>query len=226
MRCVDNLLRDHDDIAAMLRVLSASVERLQQGHYVDPVMIVGIDQFFQRLVAASYFAKEAQVVFPHVAEVLPDDASTARIATAQRAACLAPIEAFHAVVERWPGEPLHALVGDLADAAALCVQGLAAHLETERALLQRLRHHPPDAADEGLVAACAQIERQQLGATGREWYAQLVADDTDIAGTWSHWPSTAGSPGIRSGQTAGEDAPPRQAADQTAPSVSDVRPLR
>lgn len=85
------------------------------------------------------------------------------------------------------------------------MEALRGYLETERALLQRLRQHPADAADDALVQACHQLERQQLGATGREWYAQLVADDADIASTWSHWPSTVSSPGIRSGRPAADE---------------------
>jgi hypothetical protein len=46
------------------------------------------------------------------------------------------------------------------------------------------------AQDERLCRKFDEIERSGIGATGREWYTQLIADYRDIVSTWGQWPST------------------------------------
>ena len=63
--------------------------------------------------------------------------------------------------------------------------GKPVQMTVERPLLERLRQWPPDGKDGQLLDACAGVERHSLGPTGREWYAQLVADYADIVSTWT-----------------------------------------
>lgn len=71
MNCANALLRDHDDIAALLRVLAAVVSRLQRCRYVDPVMLAGVDGFLRQFVVECHFRKEDTAFFPHVRASAP-----------------------------------------------------------------------------------------------------------------------------------------------------------
>lgn len=200
MRCADTLLRNHHDIALMVRVLPAVVRRIEQGHDVDPRMIAGIDRVFQGLVAGSHFPSGTLLLFPSLPAIRPQEAQAAAL---RRDACIAPLDLFHDVAGRVSSVPLDALADELAAAAARCADTLTALLEAERPLLDRIRHLAGDDHDEGLTAACAHLERQQLGATGREWMAQLVADYADIAETWPQRPASAVAPPPRRGRPPG-----------------------
>lgn len=184
MNCANTLLRDHDDIAAMLRVLAAAVSRLQQRRYLDPAMLAGLDRFLRQFVVECHFRKEDTVFFPHVYAVSPDEMDRTLACTALHAQCLVPVQECHAVVDRMHTAGMERLAGELAAAAAPCLDRLTAHIEAERPLLERFRRRPPNPEDELLLRACAGLECQHLGVTGREWYAQLVADYADIASTW------------------------------------------
>lgn len=207
MNCADHLLRDHDDIAAMLHVMTACAARLEHGRYVDPAMLQGLDRFLQQFVADGYFRKQRTVFLPHVRTVLPDQAARTHEIARLRARCLAPMQEFHGVVERALAGGLEPLVGELASASSRCVERLSAHLEAERPLLNRVRRLA-HADDQARLDTCAELERHCLGAAGREWYAQLVSDYVDIARSWSVWPATSGAPAIDSGRSSprAEDA--------------------
>lgn len=184
MNCANSLLRDHDDIAAIVRVLDASVWRLRQHQYVDPAMLTGLDRFLRQFVVECHFRKEDAVFFPHVRAVLPDETARTFTCTALHGECLVPVQACHAAVDRMYADGTERFAGELAAAAAPCVDRLTAHIEAERPLLERYRHRPPDSEDEQLLHAFTELERRHLGPTGREWYAQLVADYADIIRTW------------------------------------------
>jgi hemerythrin-like domain-containing protein len=184
MNCANNLLRDHDDITAILRVLRATVSRLEQGCHVDPDMLAGLDRFLREFVVECHFRKEETIVFPHLRAVLPDETDRTLACTARHDQCAASLQACHMVVERVHDGGMGTLAAELAAAAPPCLDLLAAHIAAERPLLERLRRRPPDAEDERLLDACAEVERHYLGPTGREWYAQLVADYADIVRTW------------------------------------------
>src|SRR5262249_12528516 len=73
MNCACNLLRDHDDIAAIVRVLAATVRRLCQDGYVDAGMLAGLDRFLREFVVDCHFRKEDTIIFPHVRAVMPKE---------------------------------------------------------------------------------------------------------------------------------------------------------
>jgi hypothetical protein len=208
MRCTDTLLRNHHDIALMTRVLPAVAARLTAGHYVDPAMLAGLDRFFQQLVAGTHFPAGTLLLFPRLPAIRPDEAARTAL---RRDACIAPLDLLHGIVERMATTPLEALADELVPVAARCADTLTTLLETERALLERVRHLPASGEDERLAGTFLRFEHTQLGVTGREWMAQLAADYADIAGTWPHWPATAGAPDIRSGRALESTAPRRQA---------------
>jgi hemerythrin-like domain-containing protein len=185
MDCAYSLLRDHDDIAAMVRVLAATANRLRQGEYVDPEMLAGLDGFLRRFVVDCHFRKEDTIVFPHVRAVLPAETDRIFACTALHAGCVAAVEACHAVLARMHDRGRAGLATELSAAAAPCVDRLTAHMASERPLLERFRRRPTDTEDQRLLDACAELERHCLGATGREWYAQVVADYADIVSTWT-----------------------------------------
>ena len=184
MNCANNLLRDHDDIGVMVRVLRATVSRLQQGGYVDPDMLAGLDRFLRQFVVECHFRKEDTIVFPHLRAGLPEETDRIFACTALHARCAASLQACHMAVERVHDGGIGTLAAELAAAAPPCLDLLTEHIAGERPLLERFRRCPPDAEDEQLLEACAELERHYLGATGREWYAQLVADYADIVRSW------------------------------------------
>jgi hypothetical protein len=208
MRCTDTLLRNHHDMALMTRVLPAVAARLTAGHYIDPAMLAGLDRFFQQLVAGTHFPAGTLLLFPHLPAIRPDEAALVAL---RRDACIAPLDLLHGLVDRMAATPLESLADELVPIAARCTQTLTTLLETERPLLERVAHLAASEEDERLAGTCVRFERTQLGATGREWMAQLAADYADIAGTWPHWPATAGAPDIRSGQSPERTAPRGQA---------------
>lgn len=203
MNVADNLLRDHEEIAAMLHVVSACAARLQQDQYVDPGMLQGLDRFLQQLVGDCYFSKQRTVLLPHVRAVVPEEAAGTHQIAALRAAALAPMREFHGVVERALAAGIEPLVAEFGSVSSTCVERLRAVLAAERPLLDRLRRLP-QGDQRALLDTCAALERGSLGATGREWYTQLVADYSDIARTWTSWPATAGAPAIGSGRASAE----------------------
>jgi hemerythrin-like domain-containing protein len=184
MNCASNLLRDHDDIAAMVQVLRATISRLQEGGYVHPDMVAGLDRFLCQFIEC-HFRKEDTIVFPHLRAVLPEETYLTLACTALHAECRGAVRACHMAVERMHNGGMGRLAARLAAAAPRCLDLLTAHIAAERPLLERHRRLPPDAEDEQLLQACADLERRYLGPTGREWYAQLVADYADIARTWN-----------------------------------------
>ena len=184
MNCANNLLRDHDDIAAMVQVLRATVSRLQQGGYVDPDMLAGVDRFLRQFVVECHFRKEDTIVFPHIRTVLPDEADRIAACTALHAEFAGCLEACHTAATCAHDSFLGTLAAELTAAAPACLDLLTAHIAAEHPLLERLRSGPPHAEDDRLLDACAELERHYLGPTGREWYTQLVADYADIVRTW------------------------------------------
>jgi hemerythrin-like domain-containing protein len=185
MNCASNLIRDHDDISAMARVLTATVSRLRDGGYVHPEMVQGLDRFFRRFVVDCHFRKEETIVFPYLRAAMQDETDLTIACTALHRSCAGYLEACHVAVDRTHDEAGTLTADDLAAAAPPCFDLLTAHIAAERPLLERLRQRPPDWEDEQLLDACAAVERQALGPTGREWYSQLVADYADIVRTWS-----------------------------------------
>jgi hemerythrin-like domain-containing protein len=199
MNVVDHLLQDHEEIAAMLHVLTACAARLREGHFVDPPMMQGLDRFVQQFVGDCYFRKQRTVFLPYVREVWPEEAARTHDIAGLRARALGPMRDFHVAVERALAAGVEHMVDEFAHAASRCVERLRPYLEAERPLLDHVRH-TTDAGHAPLVAHCAEIERGCFGAAGREWYTQLVTDHVDIARSWTTWPATAGAPLIDSGR--------------------------
>src|SRR5919108_1558220 len=143
MNCAYSLLRDHDDIACMMRVLAATVDRLRQGAYVDPDMLAGLDGFLRRFIVDCHFRKEDTIVFPHVRAILPDEIDRTLTCTALHADCVAALEACHTVLARVRHRAMDATTGELAAAVTRCVDRSMVHIASERPLLERLRCQPP-----------------------------------------------------------------------------------
>jgi hemerythrin-like domain-containing protein len=206
MNVTDNLLQDHEEIAAMLQVVTACAGRLQEGHYVDPPMLQGLDRFLQQFVGECYFRKQRAVFLPFVREVLPEESARTHEIAGLRALCLGPMRNFHLVIEHALAGAIEPLVRDFASTSAVCVERVTAHLKAERPLLERVRRLQ-DVNHAALLDRCAGMERESLGATGREWYTQLVIDYTDIARSWASWPATSAAPTIDSGHPSPGAAP-------------------
>lgn len=200
MNVADQLLQDHEEISAMLHVLTASAARLREGHFVDPPMVQGLDRFIQQLVGDCYFRKHRTVFLPYVRAALPEETARTHDIAGLRARALGPMRDLHVAVERALAAGVEHMVDEFAHASERCVERLRAYLEAERPLLDRIRHRPAD-DHAALIDRCAELERACLGATGREWYAQLVIDYVDIARSWTSWPATAGAPAIGSGRS-------------------------
>jgi len=173
--------RDHYDKEAMLLVFEASVNRLEQGRYVDPEMLTGIVRFFDQFVGQCHQVKEETVLFP----ILESSRAGMGVVPALRQ-------------QHRSQREMVGLLARTLDAGGVEALGV----ETRR-FVGRVREHLSDerrcfakvaadllspAQDEALARQFESIERSSIGATGREWYAQLVADYRDIVSTWGHWP--------------------------------------
>jgi hemerythrin-like domain-containing protein len=199
MNLGDHLLQDHEEIAAMLHVVTACAARLEEGHYVDPPMLQGLDRFLQQFVGDCYFRKGRTVFLPFVRAALPGEAARTHDLGGLRARCLGPMRDFHVAIERALAAGPEHMVAEVASAAARAVVPLQAYLDAERPVLDRLRRL--EAGDHAAaVQRCVDVELASLGATGREWYTQLVTDYVDIARTWTSWPASAAPPPIDSGR--------------------------
>jgi hemerythrin-like domain-containing protein len=199
MNLGDHLLQDHEEIAAMLHVVSGCVTRLEEGHYVDPPMLQGLDRFLQQFVGDCYFAKGRTVFLPFVRASIPEETARTHDLGGLRARCLGPMREFHRAVERALAAGVEHMVAELASASARCLEPLRTYLDRERPVLDRLRHLT--AGDHArAVERCLELERACLGATGREWTTQLVTDYVDIARSWKTWPA-AGAPRLDSGRS-------------------------
>jgi hemerythrin-like domain-containing protein len=219
MNCADNLIRDHDDIIAMLPVVVATTARIQQHRYIDAAMLDGIDRFLEQFIAEYHFKKEDTLFFPHVRRVLPDEAARTQTCSAIHAACLNSIQELRAGMSRARVASMETGGSTLWSLSARCVHRLATHVAAERPILDRIRRHLPHTDDPQFLNAVGDLERHTLGATGREWYAQLVLDYADIARSWSTWPAMVAA----SGTAAGESSAGSSAAD-TGPEAGAPEP--
>jgi hemerythrin-like domain-containing protein len=186
MSGLNTLRRDHDTIGTMLGVLEASVDRLGEGQYVDAQMLSGILRFFEQIVGKCHQAQEETALFPLL--TLPEE-GVAMVATLMRQhACqresLGLVADALRQLQRGEGGALDALTFNVRAYGAR----VRAHLLVEDLFFTDIAAAVVTAEDEELLREFNSIERAAIGATGREWYNQLVSDYRDITSTWAHWP--------------------------------------
>jgi hemerythrin-like domain-containing protein len=189
MSGLNTLRRDHSMIGTMLGVLEASVGRLRQGRYVDPQMQSGMVRFFEQFVGTCHHTQEETALFPLLtsseqgAAIVP---ALVRQHACQRDSLGLVADAFSRARRR---------EGRALDALAFYVRAYTASVQAHLFLEDRFF---ADATvltagqEEELSREFTRIERAVIGATGREWYNQLVADYKDITFTWEHWPDLGG----------------------------------
>lgn len=174
MQALTTLLDDHHYIGGMLDVLEAVAWHLEEGRELDRNMVSGVRQYFEQFVP-THERKEEERLFPQIERHLtPDDrhllaalVAEHRVLGALRTALLPHLS---------PG-----VSADLAPLATAYIVRKREHLRLEDALLHRMLQ----ADDEGLGEALAEVEREGLGPTGREWFTQVALDYTSIVATWT-----------------------------------------
>jgi hemerythrin-like domain-containing protein len=185
------LRRDHYTIGTMLGVLEASVDRLRQERYVDVQMLSGILRFFEQFVGKCHQAQEETALFPLL--TLREDGvalvpALMRQHECQRESVRLVADALRRL-QQGNGGALDALVFNVRAYGAR----VRAHLLVEDPFFTDVAATVlTPARDEELLREFNRIERAAIGATGREWYNQLVSDYRDIVSTWRHWPDTRG----------------------------------
>lgn len=183
------LRRDHYDIAAMVGVLEATVCRLEQDRHVDRQMLAGLLGFFDRFVGKSHDLKEEQGLFPLLAAAGGATAAQVAILVAQHEAQRALLRELVRKFERlWQDQPgaRALLVPTVRSYASL----VGEHLRIENQWIPEMAACAVSRAqDERLCREFEEIERKGIGATGREWYNQLITDYRDIVSAWGQWPS-------------------------------------
>jgi hemerythrin-like domain-containing protein len=173
MKSVTALLDDHHYIAGMLDVLDACVQRLAEGGELDPGMTAGVRQYFERFVP-THERKEEEGLFPCLERDTPPSERQ----------LLAVLRGEHRVF----GDLRTALLPHIVPVASAELSRLAGaysarkreHMRLEDALLHSAMRLPAAALEE----AVAEVEREGLGPTGREWFIQVALDYTDIVATW------------------------------------------
>jgi len=177
------LMRDHSDIEAMCSVLDAALARMEQGGYVDRQMLSGVLLFFDRFVGRSHLVKEEQGLFPLLRDAGAQPAAVVAILIAHHSTHRAMVAELSAMLEQLP----RALPGGqnaFMIAGRRYFASVRDHLRMENERLPAMCDavvRPPQ--DESLFRQFALIERAAIGATGREWYNQVIADCRDIVAT-------------------------------------------
>jgi hemerythrin-like domain-containing protein len=178
-------LRDeHWEIERMLDVLRAVARRLQRGAHIDRDMLMGLLGFFTRYYADCHQLEEERALFPLIAARAPEpDRRMTRDLVRQHRADRVALVDLTAIVDRLlAGDP--AAVERFAALVAAFAPRLLDHIAEEDRLYRRIAPLIAPAEQESLERALDGIERERLGATGREWYRQVVADYADIVSTW------------------------------------------
>ena len=172
----------------MLAVLEAVLARLKDHRHVDPEMWNGLLRFFREFVHGCHEAKLETSIFALLAsEVSPSDLHKASFMRSQYKSGRTSLEALAGIdIER--SDP--ASRTRLATFAWQYLDHIRQVVLPERSLLDSLLRQVLTAAeDERLATELKRLEHIHIGATGREWYTQLVLDYRDIASTWSHGPT-------------------------------------
>lgn len=173
MQAITTLLDDHHYIAGMLDVLEACASDLEHVRQLDAGMLAGVRRYFEQFVP-THERKEEEWLFPRLDRDLPAPARH----------LLEALRAEHRVLDALRSALIPHLSGtaspDLFALAAAYIARKREHLRLEQALFHQAQRLP----DDGLVEALAEIERDGLGPTGREWFTQVALDYTDIVSTW------------------------------------------
>lgn len=190
MNSVAALRRDHYDIAVMSEVLEATAARLEQDRYVDRRMLAGILGFFGRFMGESHDLKEEQGLFPLLAAAGGTTAAQVAILVAQHEAQRAVLRELSRKFEQL-SQGQRGARASLISMARSYASLVGEHLRVENQWIPDIAACAVSRAqDERLCRQFEEIERKGIGATGREWYNQLIADYRDIVSTWGQWPST------------------------------------
>lgn len=184
MNSVAALRSDHYDIVAMSGVLEATAARLEQDRHVDRQMLAGILRFFDRFVGESHYLKEEQGLFPLLEATGGAAATQAAILLAQHEAERAMFRnlsrKFEQLCQGQPGARA-SLISTARSYASL----VGDHLRVENQWIPEMAACVLSSTqDERLCRQFEEIERKGIGATGREWYNQVIADYRDIVSTW------------------------------------------
>ena len=178
------LRRDHSDIDSMCSVLDALAVRLNQGRYVDPQMLAGVLGFFDRFFGESHQMKEEQGLFPLLSPTSRSAAALVSLLVVQHAAQRAMIRDLSDQLQQL-SQDRPAVRESLALTARTYIASVREHLRIEDQWFPEVAApllSPQD--DECLCRQFEHIERLGIGATGREWYNQVIADYRDIVSTW------------------------------------------
>lgn len=180
--CERSLHADRVLAETMLDVLEEVLDRLDRGGRVDPHMVDGVLRFFRDFVHDAHDSKVLGVM----------TALAARHAPIERFDAAEMVHA-HRAVQQGLGE-LRALLPQLQESCAerptlfarayRFVADSRRRLCLERVLLSGLDAVLVPEEDESLAKELARIEREAIGPTGREWYAQAALDYRDIVSTW------------------------------------------
>jgi hemerythrin-like domain-containing protein len=172
----------------MLAVLEAVLARLKDHRRVDPEMWNGLLRFFREFVHGCHEVKlETSIRSLLASRVSPSDLGKASFMRSRYESGRTSLEALAGIdIER--SDP--ASRTRLAAIAGQYLDHIRQVVLPERSLLDSLLRRALTAAeDERLAAELNRLERIHIGATGREWYTQLVRDYRNIASTWSHGPT-------------------------------------
>jgi len=184
LNCVAQLMSDHWDIDAMCSILEAALERMEHGGDIDRQMLSGILLFFDRFVDCSHHVKEERVLFPLLRHAGVQPAAVVETLVAQHAEDRALLAELAAMLEQLPRASSDRQ-NPFVIAGRRYIASVRDHLRMEKERLPGMCAavvQPPQ--DDSLCHQFAIIERSAIGATGREWYNQVIADYRDIVATW------------------------------------------
>ena len=162
VKATDMLMEDHQLIKRLLKVLDATVQRLEQGQTVRPGLFLEVADFSQNFTDSCHHRKEEALFASMVAHGLSEQTSAVALMPQEHEQGLAHNEDLRAMAQRWQA-------GDDAARAAIIavVNEYAAmqhqHIHEETHILFPIAKQilPPEAQDE-LAAAFERIEREDI----------------------------------------------------------------
>jgi len=206
LNSIAELMRDHCDIEAMCSVLEAALARTEHGGYVDRQMLSGVLLFFDRFVGRSHHVKEERGLFPLLLDAGGQPAAVVETLVAHHAEERAVVAELDALLEQLPRASSDQW-NTFAIAGRRYIASIRDHLRMENERLPGMcAAVVQPSQDDALCRQFAVIERSAIGATGREWYNQAIADYRDIVATWGS--AFDVSSGHSAGNTSDQSNPP------------------